>query len=616
MKLLPNRPMTAWVVAGAAVILAVLAALQYRWSGEISQAGRERMQASLQTAAGQFRQEFYRELIRVTSTLQIAPAAVVQKDWERYAQRYDDWTQTAPHPGLLSYVYLWVGGSSELLRWNVVSRQFEPVEWPEKFANLRRHFGDQPADAVMSPADFRAFLWIMEGIFPVLVRALFEPTPRTDRERPPTRHLVGYWFVELNAGFLRDNLLPELTQRHFGGPDGLVYQVAVVLGGDPANTIYRSGPLFSKDAILAADARTDLLPARPDEAIREGFGRLPDQRRGPVERWGGSFGRFGFGAGIGPPGMRGSPLVLAGDAKSQWQLVAKHRSGSLESVVGSMRRRYLALSFGVLLLLALSMATIVISSQRAERLAKLQMEFVAGVSHELRTPLAVISSAADNLAEGVVDTRQQVKQYGALIRNESRRLAGMVEQTLLLATNEAGRSRYDLRPISIAETIDAAVCDSEPVLKDAGCALEKHIDPDLPRVMADSAALKGCLQNLIGNAVKYGGQAGWAGLRAKAHGLEIQITIEDRGLGIDAQDVPYIFEPFYRGSAVRAAQIHGAGLGLSLAKRIAEAFGGTITVASESGKGSAFTLHLPALLETGASRENAPAGVADRQAFG
>ena len=107
-------------------------------------------------------------------------------------------------------------------------------------------------------------------------------------------------------------------------------------------------------------------------------------------------------------------------------------------MVAADRRRNLLLSFGVLLVLAVSMALIIISAQRARRLARLQMEFVAGVSHELRTPVAVICSAADNLAEGFVGAKDQVKEYGALIRNEGRRLAGMIEQILRFA---AGQSR-------------------------------------------------------------------------------------------------------------------------------------------------------------------------------
>lgn len=97
--------------------------------------------------------------------------------------------------------------------------------------------------------------------------------------------------------------------------------------------------------------------------------------------------------------------------------------------------------------------------------------------------------------------------------------------------------------------------------------------------------------------MKYGGNASWIGVRANANQGEVRITVEDRGMGIETADFRHIFEPFYRGRAAKAAQIHGTGLGLSLAARIAEAMGGRITVKSAPGKGASFTLHLPAMKE-------------------
>jgi signal transduction histidine kinase len=105
------------------------------------------------------------------------------------------------------------------------------------------------------------------------------------------------------------------------------------------------------------------------------------------------------------------------------------------------------------------------------------------------------------------------------------------------------------------------------------------------------------MQNLISNAIKYDGKNGWTRISAQLsggkHGSEIEITVEDRGIGIDSADIPHIFEPFYRGHEAVAAQIQGSGVGLSLVKQIVEAHGGTLSVKSAPGVGSAFTLHLP-----------------------
>jgi signal transduction histidine kinase len=248
------------------------------------------------------------------------------------------------------------------------------------------------------------------------------------------------------------------------------------------------------------------------------------------------------------------------------------------------------------------MAMIIISTQRARRLAHLQMEFVAGVSHELRTPVAVICSAADNLAEGFVGGKDQVKEYGAVIRNEGRRLAGMIEQILHFAAGQAGRVTYDLQPVQVSEAIADALANVTALPAAEGFTIERDIDTNLPPVRADFAALTRCLQNLVLNAVKYGGESCWARVRAEKSSADgapgVRISVEDRGMGIDPADRPHIFEPFYRGKTAQAAQIHGAGLGLSLALDIAQAMGGRLTVASEPGRGSTFVLDLPAPPET------------------
>jgi signal transduction histidine kinase len=113
--------------------------------------------------------------------------------------------------------------------------------------------------------------------------------------------------------------------------------------------------------------------------------------------------------------------------------------------------------------------------------------------------------------------------------------------------------------------------------------------------MGDLAALSQVLQNLITNAIKYGGRGRWIGIRAHLapRSREVQISVVDHGIGISRSDLAHIFEPFYRSPSVAAAQIHGTGLGLALAKSIAEAMGGRLSATSEPGEGSSFTLHLP-----------------------
>ena len=233
------------------------------------------------------------------------------------------------------------------------------------------------------------------------------------------------------------------------------------------------------------------------------------------------------------------------------------------------------------------------------QLADLQMEFVASVSHELRTPLAVIRSAADNLADGVIRDREAMRKYGAILQHQSRNMGDLVDQILLFASTEDRKNRYVLKPVAVDTIIDSLVSDTEGLLNGAGFTLDLKVDADLPHVVGDVGGISQCLQNLIGNAVKYGGDDRKITVRAARHASnhgsgegELRIAVADRGIGIDSSEIPYIFDPFYRSPRVQAAQIHGTGLGLSLAKRIAESMGGRLSVVSQLSVGSTFTLHL------------------------
>jgi signal transduction histidine kinase len=154
-------------------------------------------------------------------------------------------------------------------------------------------------------------------------------------------------------------------------------------------------------------------------------------------------------------------------------------------------------------------------------------------------------------------------------------------------------------PLTVSEILASIRKNVTEELEEEGGTLEEHIEPGLPPVLGDLSAVCACLRNLIANALKYGGEERWIGLTAMCHEVdghakEIRFSVRDHGEGISASELQRIFEPFYRSPQVVDAQIHGTGLGLALAKRIAEALGGKISVVSELGVGSTFTLHLPA----------------------
>ena len=235
------------------------------------------------------------------------------------------------------------------------------------------------------------------------------------------------------------------------------------------------------------------------------------------------------------------------------------------------------------------------------KMARMQMDFAASVSHELRTPLAVLCSAVDNIADGVVSGKEQLAKYGTVIRNQSRQINGLVNQVILFVSTQDGKGRYPLEPLVVADVVETAISGTTELIRKAGFTLEHHLEPNLPRILGDMQALSQCLQNLITNALKYGDHGHWIQIRATQDGIkdhrEIRISVQDRGKGINRAELHRIFEPFYRCEAAVSEQIHGTGLGLPIAKSLAEAMGGRLSVTSEVGVGSTFTVHLPVVDE-------------------
>jgi signal transduction histidine kinase len=386
--------------------------------------------------------------------------------------------------------------------------------------------------------------------------------------------IIGAIVLVLDSAYVRERLLPELLRKHFGAG---VFDVAVIDRSGSGEVLYSTSPALG--ARSGADARMRLLGPVPPGVAE--IARRPAPRDSERRAEG------------------GPTFLSAPDGDGPWELVARHRRGSLDDVVLRLRRRNLAISFGILLLLAAGMAMIIVSTQRAQRLARLQLDFVAGVSHEFRTPVAVICSAGDNLADGIVDPNPRVKQYGGLVRDQGHRLRDMVEQILAFAAGR-GERKYELRPVDAAALIDGTLSDCRTLIEQSGAAVKRNIQADLPQVLADERALKQCFQNLVVNGLKYGGDFPLLAVDARVRRGEVQITVADKGIGIEPGDLPHIFDPFYRGRAAIAAQIHGTGLGLSLARDLMEGMGGRIQVSSTPGKGSSFTLLLKVARPDGA----------------
>jgi signal transduction histidine kinase len=222
------------------------------------------------------------------------------------------------------------------------------------------------------------------------------------------------------------------------------------------------------------------------------------------------------------------------------------------------------------------------------------MEFVAAVSHELRTPLAVIRSAGENLADGVVSDAAQVKRYGALVETEGRRLTAMVERVMEFAGITSGAPRAAAIDVDLAAVIYDAVHGLDADARDRGVAIEVRPAGPLPAVSGDREALRSAIQNIVGNAVKYSPAGTTVNVAADADRGRVRIRVSDHGLGIDADDLPHIFKPFFRGKRALDAQVRGSGVGLSVVRHVVDAHHGRIHVDSRPGEGTTVAVDLPA----------------------
>jgi signal transduction histidine kinase len=568
-----NRALKSSVTIGAlAALCLVLAVLQYNWIGELSRGERARLQEGLRNSLQRLAEDFNRELSAAASSLRPPSERIDELGREQaYGQAYARWRDSAAQPNLIRRIALVVPreGRPDLLLFDDRDDNFHPAPWPSDWQAVRQATAMRIQSRPGGPPP------MMGGPSHILEFPRFRGGPGPG----VNRGLMGeqeWLLVELDLDHIRESWLPQLLARHIG--TGTPIAARVYDRFRPTDEIFSTPGTHAK-----ADASVTLLevnrfglgarsrpPSRPKDGKRPAF--RPEFR--PAQP---------------PPDM----------SRGRWQLDVHYAEGSLDAIVNRIRWRNLGISAAILGLLLFTAVVLVRHSREQQKLAELQMNFVAGVSHELRTPLTVIRTAAYNLRGRVAANPAQVERYGALIQDESEKLTALVEQVLRFSSARAGHAAGERSPVAIEGVIEESIQSRRLETPGSAVTVERNIESHLPLVLADELALKHAVQNLLDNAVKYAVQdSGWIGVSARkvttGNGDVVEVTISDRGPGIPADEQGDIFNPFVRGRRAQQDQIHGTGLGLNLVKRIVEAHQGEIRLQSEPGRGAAFIMRIPA----------------------
>jgi len=617
------------VLSCMASVLIIVVVLQYRWTKQLSVASEARLATTLQPLMIGWHLDFFGELSAICVALQVGPDSGARDNLDDYLHRYINWSHASinpesveniyANPGVVKNIYVWntAGRATpRLLRLNPDAARIEPANSPENLqpllarlqtksssltVALRAWESDAPSsdgrprNAVGNPTVVpqRSDLstgWQFDPGVPAIVHPIINAgrhSPHSDAEPTSSGGPINWIVVVLNLDYIQKSVLPDLTKRDFSSREGLEYKLAVISATKPPRVIYSSESGFPDSKEGPVDSRMNIFGHPPESVEGDFWQAIKNSESIRNEDWRNFSAPVWF------------PVIQYGSQNEPWTLLVQHRTGPLDSISRSIWRRNLLTSGIVLLLLTCGMCLIVFATRRAQKLAQLRLDFVANISHELLTPIAAIHSVGQNQMDGLCDTMADSILNGANITAQTRQLSDMVKQILLFVSTQNGTIRYNLCPLDVSEIIDSVRKNIAILVESNGFEVEQQVQEGLPKVMGDLPALSQCLQNLIGNAVKYSGHNRWIGISAslqngKANEQEIRISVQDHGRGISSSETANIFEPFYRSPNVVDAQIHGTGLGLAVAKRIAQAMGGRLSVVSELNVGSTFTLHLPA----------------------
>lgn len=233
------------------------------------------------------------------------------------------------------------------------------------------------------------------------------------------------------------------------------------------------------------------------------------------------------------------------------------------------------------------------TDRKQQELDTLRRNLIAWAGHDLRTPLASIRAIVEALADGMVQDPETTERYLQTAQREIRALSVLIDDLFELAQIEAGGLRLEMGSNSLSDLISDTIESFSALSVQQGVTLQGSVSPGVDPARFDAKEIGRVLSNLVGNALRYTPEGGRIELGATVHADAVRVEVQDTGQGIKAEDLPHVFERFYRGEKSRSRATGGAGLGLAIAKGIVEAHGGSMGVESLPGNGTRFFFTLP-----------------------
>ena len=278
---------------------------------------------------------------------------------------------------------------------------------------------------------------------------------------------------------------------------------------------------------------------------------------------------------------------------SNWKVAIGLKNTNLDDLARDSFLHSVGATVLVLIVLLCGVALIIRATDREARLAQAKSNFVSNVSHELKTPLSLLSLFSEILELGRVNSEEKKTEYYRIMRHESLRLNKMIDNILDFSKIEAGKKTYNFAHNDMGTVIENVLSSYRYQFINSGFDVQTNLQDGLPPVLIDRDAMAQAISNLVDNAIKYSSDVKQLSIKTETLGSDVSIEIADQGIGIPRAEQAKVFEKFYRVGNGLVHDVKGSGLGLSLVKHIIEAHKGTISVDSDAGKGSRFTIRLP-----------------------